>query len=472
MVYLLWLIPIFYALGLLMAVRAIMTARTPQGSIAWAVSLITLPPIAVPLYLVFGRNKFDGYVHPLRTHLRTHAGRVESFFTTLRAGRVELPAHLAPTARVLERLTPIPFTGRNAARLLVDGEATFAALFAAIEAAERYVFVQFYIVRDDDLGMRLHALLLKKAKQGVKTYLLFDALGALTLDQSYIDSLRDGGVEVGSFRTGRGLRSLQLNFRNHRKITVIDGRVAFLGGLNVGDEYLGKDPAFGPWRDTHLRLEGPAVQALQIPLVADWYWAREQLPELEWNPDPPPDAGEAVLILPSGPADDSEAGSLSLVQCVNAARRRVWLATPYFVPDPPLFEALRLAALRGVDVRIIIPEKADSIPVDLAMYSFIPACTAVGIRLFRYTEGFHHQKVMLIDDDLASIGSANLDNRSFRLNFEITAFIASPAFASTVEKMLEHDLARSRPVAETDLTDRKWWFRFAVRVARLMEPVL
>ena len=303
---------------------------------------------------------------------------------------------------------------------------------------------------------------------------LYDEIGSLGLPGSYSHELRSAGVEIFPFhsRKGSGNR-FQLNFRNHRKNVVVDGRVAWIGGHNIGDEYMGRDPAFGRWRDTHMRLEGSAVVGAQLAFVEDWRWATDALPgKLIWTPNSARGGEAQALIIASGPADAMETASLMYMQAISAASNRIWIASPYFVPDDAIVQALQLAALRGVDVRVLIPEKTDSTLVTLAAYAFFNDVKSAGVKIHRYQDGFLHGKVMLIDDDAATVGTANFDNRSFRLNFEITTLVLDQEFASAVEKMFEDDFAASRLMQLDEYVNKPFWFRFAVRAARLAAPVL
>jgi len=278
---------------------------------------------------------------------------------------------------------------------------------------------------------------------------------------------------VFKFGTQRGRwNRFQLNFRNHRKVVVVDGRVAFVGGLNVGDEYMGRSKRFGHWRDTHVRLEGPIVQCVQVVFTSDWYWAARELPSVEWTPTPTARAPQTMLALPTGPTDEHDRCTFFFLQAITAAKKRVWIASPYFVPDPPVFQALRLAALRGVDVRVMLPEKPDHKLVYLASFSFLHDAETAGVQIFRYDDGFLHQKVLLVDDEAASVGTVNLDNRSLHLNFEITILVVDRKFASSVAAMLERDFTKCRSVTAADYWNRGRLFRAAVRGARLLEPIL
>jgi cardiolipin synthase len=463
---------VLHVLGLLSGVHAIMNTRTEQGAIAWAISLVFIPYLAVPAYWFLARSRFEGYVDARK--LSEDVG--EDLLAELR-GRIaayRLPRdEIDPAMLAAERLADQPIVRGNAVELLVDGEATFDSILAGIDAAREYVLFQFFIVRDDTIGRRVKDRLVAKAAAGVRVYFLYDEMGSHGLRACYLDELRAAGAEVSAFNTRKGPGNrFQVNFRNHRKVVVTDGRVAWVGGHNVGDAYLGRDPAFGHWRDTHVRIEGPAVLGVQLSFLADWHWATDRVVALSWMPRPAPAGDTEVLILSTGPADELESASLMFTHAINNARERIWIASPYFVPDRGLLHALQLAGLRGVDVRILIPDVPDHYLVYLAAFSYLEEAGRTGVRFFRYTDGFLHQKVMLMDDRVATIGTANLDNRSFRLNFEITAAITGdPGFIGEVEAMFNRDFAHARMVPPDELASKPWWFRFVVRVARLTSPI-
>ena len=464
---------VFEILGIVAAVHSIMSSRTPQGSIAWAVSLVTMPFVAVPAYWVFGRDKFHGYVLARQNELELIGDVIRQANNQINdAGAVD-ERHVAALTGA-EKLARIPLTGGNDVELLIDGDATFASIFAGIDAAIEYVLVQFYIVRDDELGRELKARLIAKSQNGVRVLFLYDEVGSLGLPTEFNEDLRAAGVEIFPFHTRKGSGNrFQLNFRNHRKSVIVDGRIAWIGGHNVGDEYLGKNPAFGHWRDTHVRVEGPAVLGAQLAFVEDWRWATDELPgDLSWVPHVTNDGDAKVLVIASGPADEMETASLMYTQAIHSATHRIWIASPYFVPDDAIVQALQLAGLRGVDVRILIPEKSDSWLVTMSAYSYFDEVSAAGVRFYRYDDGFLHEKVMLIDDNIATIGTANFDNRSFRLNFEITAVIVDGELAKNVEQMFENDFSSSRLMDRDEYDNKPFWFKLAVRTARLTAPVL
>ena len=459
------------AAGLLTAVKAIMETRTAQGAIAWAVSLVALPWVAVPAYWIFGRTKFTGYVTARRAEVLKTSGVARKLAEEFDRQRMQTKAGRQEEL-LLERLAKLPFTAHNRAELLIDGEATFSAIFADIAAAREYVLVQFYIIREDALGRQLRDALIERARAGVRCLVIFDEIGSGRL-HGYCTELRAAGVQIAPFNTTKGpANRFQINFRNHRKIVIVDGRVAFVGGHNVGVEYLGLDPQTGPWRDTHVQVEGPVVQCVQVAWLEDWLWATGDTPaHLNWQPVGAHSGGVGALCLASGPADELETATLFFLHAIHSAKQRLWIASPYFVPDEQFISALQLAALRGVDVRILIPEKPDNALVRLSAFSYLRETECVGIKWFRHGPGFMHQKVMLVDDDYCAIGTANFDNRSFRLNFEITMVFHGHAFAGQVAEMLTRDFAASTPAAAHELDNAGFWFSLKVRVARLMAPV-
>ncbi len=274
-------------------------------------------------------------------------------------------------------------------------------------------------------------------------------------------------------KTTRGRANrFQLNFRNHRKIVVVDSRLAFVGGHNVGDEYVHRHSRLTPWRDTHIRFEGPATLAAQVAFLEDWHWATGSVPQLNWNPCPARAADKTMFVLPSGPDDEYDTCGLFFTHAINSAKRRIWIASPYFVPDEGIITALQLAAMRGVDVRVIIPGLADKWLVKRAAMAYVPQVTQAGVKMYEYGRGFMHQKVMLLDDDVSVIGTANFDNRSFRLNFEITVVTIDEPFAIEVEQMLRQDIANSKMIDPAAFFKRSLFFKLSSRVARLFSPIL
>jgi cardiolipin synthase A/B len=469
------LILLIHVLGFVAAAHALMVTRTSQGAIAWAVSLVAAPYFTLIPYLFLGRRRFSGYVDERRREVASLRAGPHPVLWDDEGSSLDAPSQVLgqPDVRVLTRLAGIPFLAGNHVRTLVNGEATFEAIFSAIDHAKHYVLVQFFIVHDDALGQMLRDTLIAASQRGVRCYLLYDSIGSFDLPHSYVSNLRAHGVAVHPFATNkRFVNRFQLNFRNHRKIVVIDGARAFVGGHNVGIEYLGGNPRLSPWRDTHIEVRGPAVASIQYVFDEDWHWATQTLPPRAAPPEPLPEPAMHCLVVPMGPADEQETGSLFFAAAINAARERVWITTPYLVPDEAVMAALKLAVMRGVDVRVLIPSRRDHYVVFEASRLYVRDLALAGVRVFRYKPGFVHQKVVLIDNGAAAIGSANLDNRSFRLNFEIMVLTVDTGFAAEVEAMLAHDFAQAREVTEREYELTPRWRRVAMHLARLFAPIL
>lgn len=462
---------LFQIAGALCAVRAIMTARTPQAAIGWCVALVFFPYLAIPLFLIFGEAIFSGYT-------LAGSGGCPPLDTTLQAAlRALLPYRKNPPEKyehastLVEKLRNLPSTQGNKVRLLINANETFPEIFAAIEKASHYIIVQFYIIRDDHLGRQLKHKLIEASQRGVRVWLLFDGMGSKQLPSTYSQDLQHAGVEVQSFITNRQFgKRFQINFRNHRKLVIADGRVAYIGGLNVGDEYQGLKKGLSPWRDTHIQIEGPVVSSLQLLFVEDWNYATQTVLPLPFQVFSAGDSNQTIFLITSDPSEILQACSAAYLELIRAARQRLWIATPYLVPDYALRLALCHAALRGVDVRILLPQNIDHLLPWLSSFAYYPLWRQAGVKIYRYQAGFMHQKVMLVDHDLAVIGSINMDFRSFTLNFETAAAIYDSNFARDVEHMLEMDFNRSKLEDLECFEKGNFFFRFKVRLASLFSP--
>lgn len=464
---------VVHILGVINAAHAVMTVRSSRGAVAWSISLLTFPWLAIPMYWILGRNRFYGYAEALHAAYVEHNTLAQQVYQEALEYKTELPKEFASLQKLADSLATIPFTTGNHFELLLNGKETFKAMLTAIREATDYILLQTYTLDDDEIGNEFCKRLIQKAKQGVRIYLLYDGIGTRGLARSYLRSLRAAGVKVKTFKStkGRGNR-WQINFRNHRKILIVDGAIGFVGGLNIADEYLGYKPPLSPWRDTHMRVQGTAVKCLQGSFLGDWFWATRHLPEVNWNIDPKPEFNQTALVFPTGPADHVPACTMFFVNAINQARERLWIASPYFVPDESIATALKLAAIRGVDVRILLPNRPDHFMVYFCAFSYYNEMETAGVKIYRYQPGFMHQKVILIDDAIAGVGTVNLDNRSLQLNFEVMVFVLNQTFVRSVEKMLEDDLELCKMVEPGDYRKRPLWFRLIARIARLFAPIL
>jgi cardiolipin synthase len=458
-----------YLLAFVCAVREIMNSRTSQGSIAWILALALLPVPTAFLYPIFGWKAFDDYATD-----RIRNGRAAR---PLRAKDLTLiDRETSQKWPVQTKVSEVPFLTGNDVELLVDGQATFDSIFAGIAKAKDYLLVQFYIVRDDALGQELAERLIERANAGVRVYLLYDDIGSTGMPKRFRAQLREAGVKVAGFNQRhkfiRVYGPTRINYRNHRKIVVVDGEHAWVGGHNVGVEYLGQDPRFGHWRDTHVRVSGPAALGCALLFREDWEWATGEV-----LPSTPPESvatpgDQSVLVMGSGPADKLEECAIAFTDIIGRARERLWIVSPYFVPDTDIRTALFAAQLRGVDVRIMLPNEPDHKLVWLASIAHADAMIEHGVSVYRYQDGFLHQKVVLMDDQIATVGSVNFDNRSFAINFEITLWFTDQKAITGVEAMLLGDFAKCREVGIDEVKQRSLPLRFMTQAARLLSPVL
>lgn len=464
---------VLHALGIFFSYKALHDTRTPQGTVAWVVSLNTMPVVAVPAYMLFGGADFEGYVETRAKGVAELRPMADKWLEGVRAATPP-EEKTAPILRTLSQISYLPVTDGNQAELLVDGDSTYKSIFAELEKAEDYILLQFYTIRADSVGEDLKERLINRAQAGVRVHVLYDDVGSLGIDDSFAEELRDAGVKVATFmKPGIRPGKFRLNYRNHRKLVVVDGKVGFVGGHNLGEEYLGKHPVFTPWRDCHMRLTGPIVPTLQVPFLEDWKWSTDEVIEdIRWDlADVDSKANMQAVAVATGPTDDVETCGLLFQAAVHSAQDRIWIATPYFVPDESLVRALQLAAKRGVEVKILIPKVADSKLTTLSAYSYLEELDLENLSIYRYEAGFIHQKVLLVDDDFTVIGSANMDNRSIRLNFELVVGVVDKGFTSEVAEMLRQDFLKSSLFSPVHLEEKSLWFRTKVRFSRLLAPI-
>ena len=460
---------LFYLLAAICAVREVMVSRTSQGSIAWLISLLLLPFPTVLIYFAVGWKHFDDYVTS-----QMFGGRLT------RADRSRTtPLVDAENSRawpVLTGVAQVPFLSGNDASLLIDGQATFDSIFAGIDSAKEYLLVQFYIVRDDALGKQLAGKLIARAAAGVSVRLLYDDVGSAGLPRAYVERLRAAGISVSGFNRRhpflRFYGPARINYRNHRKIVVADGLEAWVGGHNVGVEYLGEDQRFGRWRDTQVHVRGPAALSCALVFREDWQWTTGEeiklgIPEAIEKP-----GEQSILVMPTGPADKLEDCAIAFTDAISKAEKRIWIVSPYFVPDLDVRTALYAAVLRGVEVRVLLPHKPDHMLVWLASNAHASAMVEHGVEVFRYMQGFLHEKVILIDEQITGVGTVNFDNRSFAINFELTLWFTHPQMIADVEAMLTIDLSNSRPTTLEELKAVPFYKRFLWQAAKLFSPML
>ncbi len=455
----------------------LMTKRDPTAAVAWCLVVVLMPIFGALLFWVFG---YQHVSRPLLKLRQRRAGfRALHPPRTQEADRGDDPeANSDPSwnhlGRVARKVRAFPISHGNAVTLYHDTERAFAALLDAVRAARQHVHLEFYILRSDATGERLMEALTQKAKEGVEVRLLYDAMGCVRMKRGLLAPLRAAGGKAKAFLPLNPLRSrIQVNLRNHRKLVVVDGRVGFTGGMNVGDEYLGKHPYFGYWRDEFLRLEGPAVGGFQRIFAEDWDFAfREALDGDAYFPDLPAAGTDAVQVIESGPEQEFKSIREVFFAAILSAQERVWLWSPYFVPDSGLLDALRLARYRGIDVRILTLHKPDhQLPYWAARY-YWHEMLAVGVKIYQYRKGMMHAKIMTVDGKWAFVGSANFDNRSMHLNFEAGCILHTPERVAELEAQFLRDLDDTVRLEFRTFAARPFLSRLTENACRLLSPLL
>ena len=441
----------------------VLQKRPPVATLSWLFGLAALPYLGFVIYLVFGPQRIK------RHRLRRARSRVQLSDRDPMAGDTEL-------ATLAHATSGLPASTAVDVRVLVDGAATYAALLQAIAGARLHVHLEYYIFAADRTGTLLRDALVERARAGVAVRLLLDAVGSAGIPSGFFEPLLAAGGELAWFHPmqfGRVWQRTWVNLRSHRKIVVVDGRIGFTGGINVTDEENERfrDDAY---RDLHLRIEGDVVRGLQVLFVEDWAYASGQREFIAGvaRAMPPRQPGPiAAQVLGSGPDSPWESIHRLHVGAIHSASRRVWLATPYFVPGEAAMMALTSAALGGLDVRVLVPRVSDSRLVTWAARSYFDELMAAGVRVYEYGPRMLHTKALLVDDELAIFGSANFDPRSFRLNFEVSVLFRDAGIAAELARLYEHELALA-PRVRQDRPTPLWSVRLPEALARLLSPLL
>jgi len=445
--------------------------KDPTATWAWLLILTLIPVLGFILYLFLGLTPKKRKVFQRKQEEDELKKYDRKLIAAELKERVKNFDHMEQSIIRLAFENDLPAgLGYNQLKIYSSGRDKFADLFEDIKNAEDFIHANYYIINDDQLGDRFMQLLTKKAAEGVEVRLLYDRMGCRNLSRYTIFKLEDAGGEVVSFAPFL----LDMNYRNHRKNVVIDGQIGYLGGINIGDEYLGRSSRFGDWRDTHLRLKGESVDSLQYRFLLDWNFAagNDLLREQKYFPEKEFKGDSAVQIVSSGP-DSKEAEIKSLfLKMIYEAEKTIYIQTPYFIPDQSVLEALKLAAHSGVDVKIMIPDRGDHPFVYAANNSFVGELLDAGARCYRYTKGFLHSKTICIDSRVLSIGTTNMDVRSFKLNFEINAFIYDRERAEYHDQIFAEDLEDSKEITKGVYEKRGWTMKLRESLARLLSPIL
>ncbi len=467
-----WFFTLIYALTIISIVGVVISQnRNPVKTLAWVTVLLALPAFGLILYIIFGRNIKNKRIvsRSLRRRLRR---REIGYKGDLR--RLDLSDSSVQHIRLAQSLSGAPYFIDNSAELFNNGGDKIDALLTDIAKAERYVNLQYYILSDDATGCRLRDALIERARAGVKVRVIYDHVGSFRVRKRFFRAMSDAGVEVYPFyKVSFPLLGSRINWRNHRKLCIIDGETGYIGGMNIADRYVtgGK---FALWRDLHLRIEGPAVKALEYSFAVDWYAMGHTLDEDLREPESAnPKAGDyGMQLVTSGPNDQWSNIAFVFLQAISQAKKCIYIQTPYFLPTDALLRALQASALAKVDVRIMIPRRSDSEILRYASYSYINECLQAGIKFYLYEPGMLHSKSMLVDDEFATVGSTNFDFRSVEHNFESNMFIYSREFNEKLREQFYADQAECYRVKGAEWRRRPKRQKAKESLMRIFAPIL
>jgi len=454
--------------------------RNVASTWAWLMVLLFLPVIGFFAYILFGQNLSRRKLYRLS---RETEERLTAVIDAQRAdfARKSVPFHDPAMDRYRDLMymnlmsSSAVYTQNNEVRLFTDGKEKFEALLEKIREAKSSVHLMYFIVKNDDLGNRLIDALTEKAKEGVEVRFLYDQIGSHKLPSSFFDRLvRAGGQAASFFPSKIPYFNIRVNYRNHRKLSIVDGKYGFIGGFNVGDEYLGLNEKFGYWRDTHLMIRGDAVMQMQVQFLLDWNLAspRKAKEDDKYFPSEDPGGKVGVQIVSSGPNYPIEHTRNVYLKMIHAAKESIYIQTPYFIPDESVLTALKMAVLSGVDVRVMIPGRPDHKMVYWASFSYLGDLISSGMKCYLYDKGFLHAKTIVVDGEVASVGTANFDIRSFRLNFEVNAVLYDTATAAQLKRAFEEDMADCRELTYEAYRSRPRLEFIRESFLRLMSPIL
>lgn len=483
---------ISYISGTIVSMTILLENRDPSKTVTWLLIFILLPGIGLLIYAIFGRNLRK--IKIFKTQELASNVKEQKLFQNIEEINklIELEQDTISISKTLKdngdnsirfkiinlllNTGMFPFTTNNKVDVFIDGNEKFKKLLEDIDNAKEHIHLEYFIIKDSEIGEKLKRLLIKKSKENIKIKIIYDDVGCwrFWFHRKFFNEMKSYGIEIIPFLpTKFPIIGGKLNYRNHRKIAVIDGKIGYTGGINIGDEYMGKNKKFGYWRDTHIRIEGTSVYMLQMTFLIDWYYnTKEVLLDKSYFPKLYNCGNSMIQVVASGPDSDWEAIHYAYFLGICQAKRNIYIETPYFIPDESILRALKSAALSGVDVRIIFPKIADHKIVNAASYSYFDDILKSGGRVYLYNKGFIHSKVIIIDDAIASTGSANMDLRSFMLNFEINAFIYDEDVINLMKDDFFEDMKNSEEIDKDEFKNRSIIKKSKESIARLFSPIL
>ena len=451
--------------------------RHPTQTLTWLVVLGSFPVVGFFFYLLFGRNYRKEKMYRKKYFLDKQAFlTVEGENDPKTEEKLRLMReHQGKLFNLAQKLGNSPISFDTSTKVLTNGNETFNHIIEELKKAKHHIHLEYYIVRHDQIGQEIKSILIEKAMQGVKIRFLYDAVGSWQLSRNYISDLKNAGIETVSFGPVKlPFLNNKFNFRNHRKIIVIDGTIGFVGGMNIGDEYLGRNKEIGFWRDTHLMLKGEAVRTLQLIFLQDWYYMTNHsfLTAEYLSPQFDNKSHGGVQLIAGGPDNEFSVIKSIFFSMITSAEKTVWIASPYFIPDEDIFSAIKVAALSGIDVRLLVPNRPDKRIVFHASRSYFPELLEAGVKVYEYERGFMHSKIVIVDNELASIGTSNMDMRSFHLNFEVNAFLFRTKSTQKLVDEYINDLNFAKQLDLDIFQKRHIGYRLLESTARLLSPLL
>lgn len=441
--------------------------------------MVLLPVGGLILYIFFGQNYRKDKIISKKSILQVES--INGYYDTLEKrfsnDNISLPgrySHVKELISLLFKNNHALFSDDNDVKILMGGKETFDTLLQDLRNAKTYIHLEYYIFTDDVIGTKILNVLEQKAKEGVIVRMIVDDVGSWHLKRPFYRKVRNMGIEIYQFLEVRfPYFTSKINYRNHRKIVVIDGKTGFVGGINVADRYVDGVPELGPWRDMHMRIEGSAVNNLQSIFILDWYFvSRQRITDKSYFPQHPERDGVRCQIAWSSPDSDWKTIEQAFFRIISTAKNYVYIESPYFLPTESLMMALKTAALSGIDVKIIMPGKSDAYMTAASSRSYIRELLNSGVKVFFYYGGFLHSKVMISDDIIASVGTANMDFRSFESNFEVTSFVYDESVCKTVKSHIEKDISESKEISLKQWRKRPRLQKIGESFARLFSPLM
>ncbi|WP_111707693.1 cardiolipin synthase [Lutibacter citreus] len=469
---------LYFLLAFVLVVKLLLNGIRPTKTLAWLLAIFTIPVGGMLFYFILGRNRKKNKFYTLKKtkEISKYLNNVENYYGTIKDNNstpADIKNHIK-LAKLITKGSNFSPTIGNELIPLKNGQNTFNAIFKAMEGAKKFIHIQYYIFEEGVLAEKFKSILKQKIKEGVEVRFLYDALGSRKLSNKYINKLKDTGIQVNSFlpmRLGRLLSSI--NYRNHRKIIIVDGDIGFTGGINVSDKYITGDPDLGKWYDMHLQIKGPLVNSLQAVFAMDWSFASgtDNLLNTYYLKHSTPGKSIAQVVA-SGPDSDFSSVKQLYFSMISNANKYIYIINPYIIPGEALMEALKVAAMSGIDIRLLLSANSDSFLVKWNVRSHFEDLLEAGVKIYLYSDGFLHSKVIISDDALTSIGTANLDIRSFEQNYEVNALIYDKEITTNLKLDFLNDCKKSRQIDYKQFIKRPKLERLKEGMAKVFSPVL